>query len=98
MLQKSHYFLPWAHLSAFGRLQNRLRRPLAMPPGVAAWLNARDPRDVIALYPLDRDHFDVEPMIENHSEVDNFTENRHSIEGYLTDPLVAHRIHAALSA
>ena len=79
-------------------IASRLNKPLATPPGVKNWLNARDPRDVVALYPLDQDHFDVRPAIKNDSRVDNFTENRHSIEGYLADREVARRIHAALSA
>jgi len=79
-------------------ITSRLRKPLALPAGAVAWFNARDPRDVVALHPLDREHFDVQPAIENYSKVDNVTENHHSIDGYLTDPLVARRIHAALSA
>jgi len=79
-------------------ITSRLRKPLVTPPSGRAWFNARDPRDVVALYPLDRDHFDVQPAIENYSQVLNFTDNRHSIDGYLTDPQVARRIHEALSA
>ncbi|MBZ5578862.1 MAG: alpha/beta hydrolase [Acidobacteriia bacterium] len=79
-------------------IASRLRKPLAFPRGAAAWLNARDPRDVVALFPLDRDHFDVEPAVEDYSQVENFTDNHHSIDGYLADALVARRIHEALSA
>lgn len=79
-------------------ISNRLRTPLATPPGVGTWLNARDKRDVVALHPLDHDYFDIQTAIEDYSQVDNFTDNRHSIEGYLADPLVARRIHQALSA
>lgn len=79
-------------------ISSRLHRPLAMPTAVDAWFNARDPRDTVALYALDSDHFDITPGIENHSDVDNFTDNRHSIDGYLADPVVARRIHAALSS
>jgi pimeloyl-ACP methyl ester carboxylesterase len=74
----------------------RLNKPLATPPRVKSWFNARDRRDVVALHPLDPEHFDVRPAIENHSGVDNFTDNRHSIDGYLADPQVARRIHTAL--
>jgi hypothetical protein len=74
----------------------QLPRPLGNPPGVQRWVNARDRRDVVALYPLDTDHFDILPAIEDFSNVDNFTENRHSIEGYLADPFVARCIHEAL--
>jgi hypothetical protein len=75
----------------------RLHKPLGMPAAVNAWFNARDRRDTVALYELDSDHFDIAPKIENYSDVDNFTDNRHSIDGYLADPVVARRIHAALS-
>jgi hypothetical protein len=66
----------------------RLQKPLANPPGVTRWVNARDPRDVVALHPLDSNYFNILPAIEDFSGVDNFTENRHSIEGYLADPFV----------
>ncbi len=79
-------------------ISSRLPGQRAVPPGVAAWFNARDPRDVVALYPLDHDHFNLAPPIEDYSKVSNFTSNRHSIEGYLADPLVARRIHTALTA
>jgi hypothetical protein len=49
------------------------------------------------LYPLDADHFDITPRIENYSDVNNFSDNRHSIDGYLADPEITRRIHAALS-
>ncbi|MGA8330239.1 MAG: hypothetical protein WB777_13195 [Mycobacterium sp.] len=69
------------------------------PACVAAWFNAFDPRDSVALYPLDPEHFRLnpeKPAIENWPNVDNFTENRHGIKGYLGDPVVARRIYAAL--
>jgi len=71
-------------------------RPIGHPACVQHWFNARDPRDVVALYELDRDHFGVTPAIENKNDVDNWTPNRHSIAGYLSDPIVAHRIYEAL--
>jgi hypothetical protein len=74
----------------------QLPRPLGNPLGVQRWVNARDPRDVVALHPLDADHFDILPAIEDFSNVDNFTDNRHSIEGYLADTFVARCIHEAL--
>lgn len=74
-----------------------LDTPLAMPGCVNSWYNAMDPRDVVALYPLDGNHFPIDPAIENKTTVDNFTENRHSIAGYLTDPDVARKIHEALA-
>ena len=80
----------------------RLLRTLATvrtPECASAWLNARDPRDVVALYPLDPAHFPLAggPAIENRSDVRNHTDNRHGISGYLDDPAVARRIHDALA-
>jgi len=71
-------------------------RPLRYPP-VDAWYNAYDPRDVVALYPLDGDNFPVQPPIENNSTVRNHTDNRHGIVGYLDDVNVAKRTLAALA-
>ena len=70
--------------------------PIGHPRCAEKWFNAMDDRDVVALYPLDSDNFDVNPPIENKTDVDNFTENRHSIDGYLSDPVVAKRIYEAL--
>ena len=75
--------------------------PIRHPASVTRWFNARDPRDVVALYPLDVRHFPIipeEPAIENYVEVRNRTENRHGIAGYLDDQQVALRIHDALMA
>jgi hypothetical protein len=73
--------------------------PIKFPkPPLGHWYNAYDERDVVALYPLDRDNFDVDPAIENSSRVNNHTGNRHGIDGYLDDPAVARRIHEALVA
>jgi hypothetical protein len=60
------------------------------------WFNAFDPRDAVALYPLDTEHFDVEPSIENKADVRNDTPNCHGISGYLSDKDVARRIYDAL--
>jgi hypothetical protein len=67
-------------------ISSRLR-PIATPPAVAKWFNARDRRDVIALFPLDSEHFDVQRPIEDYSLVDNFTSNRHSIDLTATSPI-----------
>jgi hypothetical protein len=55
-----------------------------------------DPTDIVALYPLDGDLFDVTPPVDNKTDVDNPTPNHHGIEGYLGDPAVARRIHDSL--
>lgn len=72
-------------------------RPIRHPTCAKRWFNAMDERDVVALFPLDGRHFDVDPAIENKTDVDNPTANRHGISGYLGDPEVAKRIHAALT-
>lgn len=70
--------------------------PISHPSCVKSWFNALDERDVVALYPLARPHFDVDPVIENKRDVSNQTENRHGISGYLNDPEVAKRIYDAI--
>ena len=71
--------------------------PNKHPESVGKWLNALDPRDTVALYPLDSNNFPIDPLIENKLDVDNSTENHHSISGYLDDKMVAKRIHDALT-
>lgn len=71
--------------------------PIGHPKCVKKWFNAMDERDVVALYPLSKKYFPVTPQIENKTDVRNPTENRHGISGYLGDPEVARRIHAALA-
>lgn len=71
--------------------------PISHPARVGHWFNAMDRRDVVALYALDRDNFEIDPEIENKTDVDNPTENRHGISGYLEDAVVARRIHEALT-
>jgi hypothetical protein len=73
--------------------------PTKRPDGVGHWFNAMDPLDVVALYPLDAEHFDIgQPPIENKTDVENGTPNRHGAEGYLADAFVAKRIYDALVA
>jgi pimeloyl-ACP methyl ester carboxylesterase len=70
--------------------------PIRFPAGVAAWYNAFDRRDAVALYPLDVSNFNVRPPIENYAEVQNGTDNAHGIIGYLNDSTVASRLLDAL--
>jgi hypothetical protein len=74
--------------------------PPRWPSCVGAWFNAMDDRDVVALYPLTPEHFDVGAghEIVNRTGVDNHTENRHGISGYLDDAATAKVIHDALTA
>ncbi len=73
-------------------------RPIKHPTCVGDWYNAMDGGDIVALYPLDSDNFDVDPAIENKTDVENHTSNQHGIAGYLDDKDVARRIYDALVA
>ncbi|HVQ59611.1 MAG TPA: hypothetical protein VMS60_11960 [Solirubrobacterales bacterium] len=73
-------------------------QPLTSPTCVDDWLNAIDPDDIVALYPLQPPQFGLQPAIENKTDVDNHTTNQHGIAGYLDDPVVASRIYEALMA
>ena len=79
-------------------VKEKIQRPLVNPSCVGHWFNAMDDRDVVSLFPLDAKNFEVVPGIENKTDVDNPTSNRHGISGYLGDPVVARRIHDALTA
>jgi hypothetical protein len=63
--------------------------PVLHPSVVERWLNGYDERDVVALFPLDVDNFDVTPGIENIGDLRNQTDNRHVISGYLDKPGIA---------
>ena len=73
-------------------------RPIRSPACVEEWFNAMDGGDIVALYPLDVDHFDIDPPIVNKTDVENSTPNQHGIAGYLSDREVALRIYDALVA
>ncbi len=73
-------------------------KPIKSPGVVGKWVNALDVTDVVALYPLDKGHFNVKPAIENLAHVHNATSNHHGISGYLEDTVVAARIYGALTA
>jgi hypothetical protein len=68
--------------------------PITNPVGNKGWYNAYDSHDVVSLYPLDKDNFDVDPSITNNGSVHNWTDNRHGIVGYLDDADVARTIRA----
>lgn len=71
-------------------------QPVRRPAGVGQWINAYDPRDVVALVPLDARNFPVEPAIINIGDIRNQTENRHGIVGYLDKPAIARPVIDAL--
>lgn len=64
----------------------------------SGWFNARDPEDVVALYPLDAKYFRTNPAIVNDNSIENETENQHGISGYLNKPSVARAIEVARTA
>ncbi len=66
-------------------------RPIEFPTA-RVWYNAFDPRDVVALYPLDATNFPISPAVENYGKVLNGTDNRHGIVGYLDDVDVAKHV------
>jgi hypothetical protein len=70
--------------------------PIKHPPVAGAWFNARDPRDVVSLYPLTPSFFSVTPAINNYDGVRNRSSNAHHISGYLNDATIADQIHNAL--
>jgi hypothetical protein len=71
-------------------------RPIGFPTKAKTWYNAFDPRDVVALYPLDGTNFPINPAVENYGSVLNATDNRHGIVGYLNDADVAKHVFDAL--
>ncbi|TAX38952.1 alpha/beta hydrolase [Rhizobium leguminosarum] len=80
------------------RAVRRPFEPVRRPEGIGAWLNGFDPRDVVALNPLNQTNFPVEPAIENLDTLSNQTSNRHGISGYLDKPQIVGRVLDALGA
>ncbi|GMW00734.1 MAG: hypothetical protein AMXMBFR84_18710 [Candidatus Hydrogenedentota bacterium] len=78
-------------------IRKRVESPIKMPECVSEWFNAYDDGDIVALLPLDENHFNVDPPIVNKGDVNNHTDNQHSIAGYLDDPEVAKQIQTALT-
>lgn len=72
-------------------------KPIAFPVNVTTWFNAMDERDVVSLYPLDKENFSLTPAIVNKTNVHNSTSNAHGISGYLGDKEVAKRIYDAVT-
>lgn len=81
-------------------VQKLLEKPLIMPACIQSkeWFNAYDERDFVALFPLDKEYFNIQPPIINKRDIHNQTKNRHGIDGYLNDPIVAKTIYDALTA
>ncbi|NUO01919.1 MAG: hypothetical protein HUU01_15045 [Saprospiraceae bacterium] len=73
--------------------------PLIMPESILSknWFNAYDERDVVALNPLSKEHFNISPPVVNYNKVKNDTKNRHGSDGYLKDATVAEAIYQAVT-
>lgn len=92
-----------AHLTTVGsplglKICREALAPITHPKVVGSWHNARDRRDVVALYPLDASHFPIEPAVANYDGVWNRTPNAHGISGYVNDHRVVDVLHRALVA
>jgi hypothetical protein len=70
--------------------------PRRAPLGIPEWFNARDKRDVVALYEIPPAKYNGTPIVVNYNDVDNTSENRHGIAEYLSDPKVAAEIRKCL--
>jgi len=77
---------------AVGAIRRRLRVKPSRPSCAANWFNAFDVQDIVALNPLDEQHFPTDDEITNDGRVSNWTENHHGILGYLDDATVAKKI------
>jgi hypothetical protein len=78
------------------QIRDRLRRPRGRPGCVARWLNATDPRDVVALVEtIDARTFGGNVDTQNIADIHNGSDP-HSIERYLADQRVAAAIGSAL--
>jgi hypothetical protein len=81
---------------AIAAVERRLKIPPRQPQCVKVWYNAFDRQDIVALNPLDKEHFPTDNVIENNSSIKNWTDNHHSISGYLCDSDVASKISTGL--
>ncbi|MGH7415828.1 MAG: S8 family serine peptidase [Candidatus Rokuibacteriota bacterium] len=74
------------------------QRALAVPAGVARWVNVADPLDPVALDPELRGEFDPAASVQDAPDVDNLDSPRHphSATGYLKTPPVRDAVHDAI--
>ena len=78
-------------------VNKHLINPLRMPRCIKnRWINAFDKRDLIAINPLDNNHFNIQPPILNINTINNTTKNKHGIEGYLNSSEIALEIYKSL--
>ncbi|KDN82067.1 hypothetical protein KCH_62210 [Kitasatospora cheerisanensis KCTC 2395] len=74
-------------------IQDRLEQPLEVPPGVAAWRNASDTRDLVALDHTVRPEFRPGELTEDVTVV-NDSANHHGAQQYLSSAAVRDPVRA----
>ena len=73
-------------------IKRQLDKPLINPACLQGeWLNFYDEHDIVALNPLNHEHFMIDPVIQNF-EIKNSSDNKHNISEYINDNLVASKI------
>jgi len=72
--------------------------PRKSPGGIPVWFNARDAKDIVALYEIPSERYQGLPVVSNYSGVNNTSENHHGIVEYLSDSTVAKTIYEAATA
>lgn len=87
----------WPVLQSLARLET-----LRVPGGVRAWVNARDPRDAVAIGgALAASYLPAGagmPSVTEVTDIVNPDDGRHAIEYYLADPALAQRLGETLGA
>lgn len=83
--------------AVYSRLPSDVK-PRKAPEGVAAWFNARDAQDTVALYEIEPTFFRGLPAVKNYSAVANDSPNHHDIVRYLEDQTIAGAIGSAIKA
>jgi hypothetical protein len=78
---------------AIREVQDRLALPAAVPPGVAAWTNVSDLRDLVALDHWLRPEYGPPELVTDHLAV-NSSVNHHGISEYLRSEPVQRRVRA----
>ncbi|GAA1114942.1 hypothetical protein [Kitasatospora arboriphila] len=78
-------------------IRDRLAAPLTVPPGVAAWRNAYDPRDLVALGRTVRPEYEPGSLTEDVVVV-NDSANHHGAAEYLARPAVRAPVRARIAA
>lgn len=79
-------------------IKSKLQHPLKHPKSLSGnWSNFYDPKDIVALLPLDEHNFPISPPISNFGSVNNSSSNHHAIADYLSHPEVAKAVWEGLN-